>query len=234
MNKEHSETYILYGASFNPPHIGHFSAISQMLEEHDKVIVFPYPKKFVNGNYESLPPINQRMKMLQIFALNFFPQMSERLIIVNLAKLIEKENIEHQVLHTYDYLNFVKTQIPNDAKLKVCLGFDSQNLVRKENFYNEDKIKVEYEYFFLQEENKIKSSDLRAFFSTHKNIKSKKDEEYIRSAVGNSLAEYIFTNNLYGLKAKKINKKLLENESVMVTDNGQEEPILKPLKKLKM
>lgn len=36
MNKEHSETYILYGASFNPPHIGHFSAISQMLEEHDK------------------------------------------------------------------------------------------------------------------------------------------------------------------------------------------------------
>ena len=126
MNKDHSETYILYGASFNPPHIGHFSAISQMLEEHDKVIVFPYPKKFVNGNYESLPPINQRMKMLQIFALNFFPQMSERLIIVNLAKLIEKENVEDQILHTYDYLNFVKTQIPENAKLKVCLGFDSQ------------------------------------------------------------------------------------------------------------
>ena len=45
--------------------------------------------------------------MLQIFALNFFPQMSERLIIVNLAMLIEKENVEDQILHTYDYLNFV-------------------------------------------------------------------------------------------------------------------------------
>ena len=39
------QKYILYGASFNPPHVGHFSAISQMLEEFDKVIVFPYPKK---------------------------------------------------------------------------------------------------------------------------------------------------------------------------------------------
>ena len=104
MNKEHSETYILYGASFNPPHIGHFSAISQMLEEHDKVIVFPYPKKFVNGNYESLPPINQRMKMLQIFALNFFPQMSERLIIVNLAKLIE---IPKKILSNTNYFIFI-------------------------------------------------------------------------------------------------------------------------------
>ncbi len=198
------EKYILYGASFNPPHIGHFSAIYQMLEEYDKVIVFPYPKKFAEGKIEELPPISQRLKMLEIFALDFFPQMSERLIIINLASEIASSNKENKErLHTYDYLQFVKSRLPNNAELSACLGFEAQNVDRKEDFFNEDKIKQEFPHFYLEEENKIKSEDLRKFFSDHKNIKSKKDEEYIKSCVGNALAEHIFENNLYGLKNKK-------------------------------
>ncbi|NCQ52285.1 hypothetical protein GW796_10470 [archaeon] len=194
-----NEKYILYGASFNPPHVGHFSAISQMLEDHDHVIVFPYPKKYAEGKIEVLPPINQRLKMLQFFAMDFFPQMANRLIIINLAaEMGQKDGI----LHTYDYLQFVKNRIPPDAELTACLGFESQNINRKEEFFNEDKIKQEFAHFYLQEENTIKSEYLREFFSNHKNIKSKKDEEYIRYAVGNTLAEHIFTNNLYGVQKK--------------------------------
>lgn len=193
------EKFILYGASFNPPHIGHFSAISQMLEEHDNVIVFPYPKKYAEGKIEALPPISQRMKMLEIFAMDFFPQMAKRLIIINLAaEMGQKDGI----LHTYDYLHFVKNRIPPDAELAACLGFESQNINRKEEFFNESKIKEEFPHFYLQEENTFKSEELREFFSNHKNIKSKKDEEYIRYAVGNALAEHIFTNNLYGIQKK--------------------------------
>ena len=98
------EKYILYGASFNPPHIGHFSDLYQMLEEYDKVIVFPYPKKFINGNFEELPPISQRMKMLEIFVADFFPQMSEILIIINLSSEINSSKNKKDFLHTYDYL----------------------------------------------------------------------------------------------------------------------------------
>jgi len=201
MSNLKNKRFILYGASFNPPHIGHFSAISQMLEEYDTVIIFPYPKKYVDGRQEMLTPISQRMKMLEIFCSDFFPKVSNRLYLINLASEINVTN--NDVIHTYDYLNHIKKKLPKGSELSVCMGFDAQYFLRKESFYNEELIKQEFSPFYLQEENKIKSEDLRKFFFTHKNIKSKKDEEYIKYAVGNTLSEYIFKNNLYGLKKKK-------------------------------
>lgn len=207
------EKYILYGASFNPPHIGHFSAISQMLEEYDKVIVFPYPKKYAEGKIEDLPPISQRLKMLEVFAMDFFPKMAHRLILINLAAEMGKKD---GILHTYDYLHFVKNKLPLNAELSACLGFESQNISRKEEFFNEDKIKQEFPHFYLAEENKIKSPELRDVFSNIKNVKSKKQEEYIRYAVGNALAEHIFKNNLYGIKNKKfIPKNKMETQETI-------------------
>lgn len=197
--------FILYGASFNPPHIGHFSAISQMLEEYDVVIIFPYPKKYAEGKIIDLPPIKQRMKMLEIFASDFFPKISEnRLYIIDLAEEMGKKD---GVIHTYDYLHFVKNKLPVGSELSACLGFESQNLSRKEDFFNEDKLKEEFPHFYLEEENSLKSEDLREFFSKHSNIKSKKEELYIRNAVGDALAEHIFSNNLYGIKKQNTHKK---------------------------
>lgn len=218
-----NEKYILYGASFNPPHIGHFSAISQMLEDHDKVIVFPYPKKYIKGAEEILPPIGQRMKMLEIFAAEFFPKMAERLVITNLAaELHQKDRVKEGVLHTYDYLKFVKGRLPADSKLSVCLGFEVQNIIRKEFFYKEKEIKEQFECFYLQEENKIKSEDLRSFFSGNKIIKSKSDENYIRYAVGDALADHIFEENLYGLIKK--NKKNQVNSSLFNMEKNTNVP----------
>lgn len=220
------EKYILFGASFNPPHMGHFSAISQMLDTHNQIIIFPYPQKFAEGKIEELPPISQRIKMLQVFIQEFFPvkEIRDRIMVVNLAAEIQKqqkeeltevlfksltgqsnETVSKKILHTYDYLKFVKNRMPEGATLSACLGFEAQNIKRKEEFFNEEKIKSEFPHFYLEEETTIKSQDLRDFFSSHKNIKSKKDEQYIKACVGNSLAEFIFENNLYGVK-KKVNQ----------------------------
>lgn len=212
------ENYILYGASFNPPHIGHYSAISQMLEEYDKVIVFPYPKKYYNGITEDLPAISQRMKMLEIFFGEYFPQMHDRLILTDLATEMRKAKIVKGMPHTYDYLQYAKEKINEESKLHVCLGFDTKNELRKESFYNEASIEEQFGVFRLEEENQIKSADLREFFSSHKNLTNAKDELYIRYAVGNGLAEHIFTHNLYGVKNKKIeNKNIENNESLILT-----------------
>lgn len=197
------EKYILYGASFNPPHIGHFSAIRQMLEEYDNVIVFPYPKKFSNGRMEDLPAISQRMAMLTIFFGEFFPQIKERLILTDLATELIKSKRIKGMPHTYDYLQYAQEKIPEGSDLSVCLGFDASNELRKESFHKEQDIEKQFGIFRLEEENTIKSEDLRKFFSNHKNLSSAKDERYIRSAVGDNLAEHIFKNNLYGLKKKK-------------------------------
>lgn len=214
MSVEIIKQYILYGASFNPPHIGHFSAITQMLEEYDKVIVFPYPKKHNNGVIEILPPLKQRMKMLEIFIAEHFPQMSERLILTDLATEIGlKDKINEGVLHTYDYLKYVRTKFNNDVHLSVCLGFEEQNILRKEEFFKEEEMKEQYGVFKLEEENKIKSDELRSFFSNHKNIKNSRDEQYIRYVVGNALAEHIFENNLYGIKKKKVSKEKITEVS---------------------
>lgn len=207
------QKYILYGASFNPPHVGHFSAISQMLEEFDKVIVFPYPKKHNNGVVEVLPPIKERMKMLEIFVAEHFPQMADRLILMDLATdLGQKDKVTEGILHTYDYLQHIKTKIPTNAHLSVCLGFEAQNLLRKEDFFKQEEIENEFGVFRLEEENSIKSNELRQFFSSHKNIKNAQDELYIRYVVGNALAEHIFENNLYGVKKKKIVKDVSEKK----------------------
>lgn len=219
------EKHILYGASFNPPHIGHFSAISQMLEEYDKVIVFPYPKKYGAGislAEEKLPSISQRMKMLEIFFAEFFPQMHDRLILTDLATPMIKAKLTQGLPHTYDYLQYAKTKIPDGANLSVCLGFEASNQLRTEKFHKEEEIEKSFGVFRLEEENTIKSEDLRKFFSSHKNLKSAKDELYIRYAVGNALAEHIFKNNLYGVKKKQI-----ETNSVELSIN-ENTPAKKP------
>jgi nicotinic acid mononucleotide adenylyltransferase len=189
--------------------MGHFSAISQMLEEYDKVIVFPYPKKHINGVVEILPPLKQRMKMLEIFIAEHFPQMPKRLILNDLATDMGlKDKKDEGILHTYDYLQFVKEKIPSDTVLSVCLGFEAK-LCENETFFRQEEIEREFGVFRLEEETKIKSEYLREFFSNHKNIKNAKIEQYIRSVVGDALAEHIFKENLYGIK-KKTN--IMENK----------------------
>lgn len=198
------QTYVLYGASFNPPHQGHFSAISQMLEEFDNIIIFLYPKKHnnISGEIEVLPPLRQREKMLDLFIKEHFPnpEIQEKIIVTNLADAIGQPKNEKQIIHTYDYLQFVKNSLPEYAELYACMSFNENNQNRTEKFFNEEKIKKEFGVFYLQEENHIQSALLREFFSNNKNVKSVKDMNYIKYAVGNNLADYIFENNLYGLK----------------------------------
>jgi cytidyltransferase-like protein len=205
-----NKKYILYGASFNPPHLGHFSAMSQMLEEHDYIIVFPYPRKHAKGVIEELPPLKQRMKMLDIFISEYFPKMKENIILMDLAtEMGLKDRLsDNTIIHTYDYLQYIKNNIPKNSKLSLCLGLDGQIMLEKESFYKQDEIENEFNVFKLEEENKIKSEDIRKFFSDHKNITSLKDEQFIRYAVGNALAEHIFEHNLYGVKKNKKTKKI--------------------------
>lgn len=223
------KTYVLYGASFNPPHKGHFSAISQMLEEFDYVIIFLYPKKHnnISGEVEILPPLKQRGRMLDLFIKEHFPnaEIQDKLIITNLAEDIGPPKNGEKVLHTYDYLQFVKENLPETAVLHACMSFNEGNQERAERFYNESKIKDEFGVFYLQEENHIQSSILRDFFSNNKSIKSVKDMNYIKYAVGNNLADYIFKNNLYGLKDRVKKSKEVKVEDVESNVNKDNENI---------
>lgn len=200
---ENEETFILYGASFNPPHMGHFSAISQMLENYDKVVVFPYPHKHDSGRIEKILPLKHRMKMLEIFLAEFFPKIHDRLILANLSSEIKLQDKVHEgVFHTYDYLKFVQTLFPQ-GKISVCLGLDAKD---KLNFTHEDAIKKEFGIFYLEEETEFNSRDIRAFFINKKYIRSNKDEDFLKYCLGHSLTQHILTNNIYELKYRKKNK----------------------------
>ena len=219
------KSYVLYGASFNPPHQGHFSAITQMLENFDYIIIFLYPKKHsnVSGEVELLPPLKQREKMLDLFIKEHFPQpdIQNKIIVTNLAEAIQSQK-NSEIIHTYDYLQYVKENLPSYAELSVCMSFNEKNQNRTEKFFNEDKIKNEFGVFYLTEENNIQSSVLREFFSNNKSVKSVKDMNYIKYAVGNNLADYIFKNNLYGLKDKLKKPKVEKNKTAeeTIADDG--------------
>lgn len=210
MNKTEKEKYILYGASFDPPHMGHFCAIQQMLEKYDKVIVFPYPRKIADGKLEKISPLKERMKMMEIFLSDFFPQIPDRLMLSNLSsKLKHKDQINDGFFHTYDYLKYVQVARP-EADLSVCFGFEAQNLMKESNFYKEDDIKKEFGTFFLQEESNFSSKNIRKYFENTQKIKSNKEQEFLIYCLGHSLVRYILKNNLYGLTVKKNKKEKLE------------------------
>lgn len=220
---ENKEKFILYGASFNPPHMGHFAAISQMLESYDKVIVFPYPHKHDSGRIEKILPLKFRMKMMEIFLAEFFPKIHDRLILVNLSSEIKLQDKVHEgVYHTYDYLKFVQKLFPQ-GEINVCLGLDAKN---KLNFTHEDSIKKDFGIFYLEEETEFNSRDIRAFFINKKYIRSNKDEEFLKYCLGHSLTKYILENNIYELKYRKKNKSnnilLKPSEELMTKSNKKE------------
>lgn len=194
--------YILYGASFNPPHIGHFAAICQMLEHYDTVIVYPYPKQYREDGKEdhsvTLPPMHHRMKMLNHFLNDFFPLIQDKIILENLATCVRKfKNVDSRVhLHTIDYLEYVQGAFP-DADVHVCLGLEEDRIKKKTKFHKEDEIIQNYGTFELETYESMNSPILRKFLSKVQNAKSPKNEKFIHFAVGRSVAEYIYTNDLY-------------------------------------
>lgn len=216
--------YILYGASFNPPHMGHFSAVRQLLEEFDKVIVFPYPHKHDNGTIEHIVPIKKRLKMLELFLAEFFPQIQDRLMLVNLSEeLKQKDKKNEGFLHTYDYLKYVQSKInTQDTELYVCLGIDAQKSIEENSFYKEQEIKAEFKVFYLTEEKKITSPEIRNFLSTKKIIKSKKDESAIVQYLGYHVSKYVISKGLYGLVNKKVE---YNNKQIKVTHSTESTPI---------
>ena len=64
---------------------------------------------------------------------------------------------DEKVIHTYDYLQYVKQNIPSGAELSVCMSFSENNQNRSEKFFNEKQIKDEFGVFYLTEENHIQS-----------------------------------------------------------------------------
>lgn len=205
--------YILYGASFNPPHIGHFDAISQMLDNYDKVIVYPYPKQYRENGKEDfsviLPKVHHRMKMLNHFLNDFFPGIMDRIILNNLSTPVRQFNkLDSRVqLHTIDYLEYAQKAFP-EAEIHVCLGLEEDRIKGKTKFHRENEIVTNYGTFELKTSKSMNSATLRKFLSSIQNAKSPKNEKYIHFAVGRSVAEYIFTNGLYQPNVGKVSKKI--------------------------
>lgn len=221
---EKKQKYILYGASFNPPHMGHFSAIRQLAEKYDKIIVFPYPHKHDSGQVEKIVPIRYRLDMLSSFITEFFPTMSNKILVVNLAKELKTEDRKTDgFFHTYDYLKYIETKIDkNTTSLEVCLGIDAQKTIEKETFYNEDKIKEEFGVFYLTEEKTITSEQVRNFLAKTK-VKSKKDEQQVIKHLGVLVSKYVIKKLLYGISIpipkKKVNNKININNSDITNKN---------------
>lgn len=202
-DSEKESGYILFGASFNPPHMGHFVAISQMLEKYEKVVIFPYPKKYDAGQLveDNMPPVRSRMKMLEMFLAENFPHLTNRLALVNLSELMEQKN--KNIIHTYDYLCFLKKKMPAGVSLHVCLGLEESKLKNKEAFYKQVKIQEEFGIYEIPTKSKVSSVELRDSLRTLPYPISAKFKRNLKALVGESLGEYLLTNNPYKENTKK-------------------------------
>lgn len=199
-----NKQYILYGASFNPPHIGHFYAIQQMLEDFDKVIVFPFPHKYQSGQVLSLPPLRNRIRMLELFFKEFFPKVADRLILANLSSELKHKDQTHEgTLHTYDYLCYLRTKVPENTKLNVCLGIDHKIVetpvqIPALRFHRYDDIAKEFGIYEIpDEENRFSSDKIRLLLAKPILYSDDATRKFLRRALGTSLSEYIAVNKLY-------------------------------------
>lgn len=211
------DKYILYGASFNPPHIGHLSAIYQMLKDFEYVVIFTYPKTDAGEDFNGIDvklPLKEREEMVKLFIMEFFPKMQDRVILTSLRDNLGVTYCPDGVLTTYQYLNKIKQKLPIGSNLTACLGVEAQSYLNQKKLKNYDDIEKNYGIYYIKEENPVNSNDVRAFFKNNKNVRSVKDLNYIKNMVGNNVAQYIFDKNLYNLhnKIKVVtNKKIRMN-----------------------
>ena len=184
----------VFGASFNPPTVGHRDVIIQALPHFEQILLVP---SLQHAFAKVSAPIAQRLDMLKLF-LEFWPN-DARICIENIEEEIQKELPPGAPIYTFDVLSRLEEKFKQQQhpfKLYFMLGPDLADPNVWQKFYRYQDIEKNWSLFHVAERIKVHSTQLRALIA--ENQSSPDLKEKLMPLVGEKIAEYIIEHQLYG------------------------------------
>ena len=185
------------GGAFDPPTKGHEDVVEQALLEFDRVLLVPSINHPFGKKMTDLPT---RLEMLRIFVQKWAGK-SRTVEIYNIEQSISLTQGHNEPVYTYSALQKL-TETLTTAETKVQLHFivgpDNFQPEVWQKFYKHDEIEKNWPLFKVKERVPIRSSDVRAKLQSINTSKGKRYAILI-PMVGESIARYIITHQLYGI-----------------------------------
>lgn len=190
----------VFGASFNPPTLGHQDVLNQCLDQFDEILLVP---SLFHAFRKNLAPIEHRLAMLKIFSQRWQHENKCQVSIFNIEAKMAAANPSLNVIYTFDVLVeiekfFQAENIP--VSLRFIIGPDIASQEVWQKFYRYQEIEKRWPLFIAQEQVLIHSTMVKELLA--QNPSDKLLEEKLITLVGKEIADYILEHQLY-LPSKK-------------------------------
>jgi len=187
----------VFGASFNPPTVGHYDVIEQAAPFFDEILLVP---SLSHPFLKQLESIENRLAMLTRFVDNISDQNIKKCVkIFNIEATLQKKLPPLSLIYTYDVLletaHFYQT-LSKPIQLRFIVGPDISQFDVWQKFYRYKDIEKNWPLFIAKENQPIHSTQVRNCV-----LKYEHDKDALLTAlhplVGEPIARYIIQHKLY-------------------------------------
>jgi len=185
----------VFGASFNPPTLGHQDVVYQALSSFDTILLVP---SLAHPFHKSLLPIAQRLAMLELLVKSWPTVVQSQVVIFNIEEKLRNEKPHDALIYTYDVLTAITAfyaQQSIAAQITFIMGPDIAALPVWQTFYRYQDLEKTWPLFVAKEQMPIRSTTVKDTLLAHWGKPSL--EGALQSLVGEAIARYIMRNGLY-------------------------------------
>jgi nicotinate-nucleotide adenylyltransferase len=186
----------VFGASFNPPTLGHKNVIDQALPFFDEILLVP---SLAHAFHKSLIAIEHRLAMLAMLV-GYWPLAEQqKLKIFNIEATLHSKKTDQLPIYTFDVLTAItdfyqKNQVP--CQISFILGPDIALDAVWQKFYRYRDIENTWPLFIAKELLAIHSTDVKSCITQYANAPHLLQNALV-PFVGGKIAQYIVENKLY-------------------------------------
>ncbi|MFI4937629.1 MAG: adenylyltransferase/cytidyltransferase family protein [Candidatus Berkiellales bacterium] len=187
----------VFGASFNPPTLGHQDVVNQALEHFDEILLVP---SLSHPFQKKLAPIEHRLKMLTLFLTNWQrADQQNKIKIYNIEAEIQTEHPESTFIYTYDVLSEIEKAyqtLHEPFQIHFIMGPDNASPRVWHQFYRYQDIEKQWPLFIAKEQIPIHSTSVKENIAKYQNDPSLL-KKVLMTMVGEPIAQYILQHHLY-------------------------------------
>ncbi len=188
----------VFGASFNPPTLGHQDVLSQALPQFDKVLLVP---AWSHPFGKQLISIEHRLQMLSLFiSEDVFAKQRSKISISTIEGALFEQHQNQGPIYTYDVLSALQASFQDKAQLHFILGPDNSTPQVWQKFYRYQEIEQRWPLFIAKENVAIHSTMVRKICQEYPQAQDRIQK--LAALVGDKIARYIEEQQLYRDKEK--------------------------------
>ncbi|WP_163836134.1 adenylyltransferase/cytidyltransferase family protein [Spartinivicinus ruber] len=179
----------VFGSAFNPPTQGHASVIEQAANDFDQILLVP---SAAHAFDKEMLGFAERVTLLEKFILQFKNLPCQLSIYPVEAEMLQQQ--PDKPVFTYDLLDKLEKNYQasgQQVQLSFILGPDNMAPNTWKKFYRADEIKQRWALYPVQEQQPIRSTNVRNLLATGATQKE------LTGLLAPEVAEYIFKTGFY-------------------------------------